>query len=99
MAVHASSIHTHTHTHTCCAHQISTLGLVVVSSVIRSQAAFSQMTEYGLTLVMVAIAIVLAGASGPFRWQLAAGEADVCSAAANSHSYAVYQLADWIGTG
>jgi len=78
---------------------VTTIALLVVSNVIRSLNPFSVMAETVLGLLYVAVAIVLASATGPFRWQLAAGVEDVCSAATNPHSALVYLLADVLGTG
>ena len=74
--------------------QLATFALLVTSSVIRSLNSFNVLAETVLALAFVAVAIVLAAATGPFRWELPAGTEDVCSATSNPHAYSVYLLAD-----
>jgi hypothetical protein len=76
----------------------SLLILLVCSSTIRSASALQTNVEFALMLLYVAIATIIAGATGPHRWALVQGESDVCSAAANPSAASGYFLADLIGT-
>lgn len=68
---------------------ISTFGLLVSSSIIRQLSAFSVTAETVLGLTLVAVATVLAAATGPFRWK---ASNDDCAATSNPHAYGTYLL-------
>jgi len=78
---------------------VLTLTLTVgVTSIVRSIRPLSLLFEVGLTILYVVLATVLSAASGPQRWKLTQGTADVCSAQTNPLSGQVYLLADCTGT-
>lgn len=72
--------------------------LVGVTSIVRSIRPLSINFEVGLTLLFVTLGTVLAAASGPHRWKLEQGQADVCSSQTNPLAGQVYLLADCAGT-